>query len=104
MNRFGQDAKAVAGAVREGVKQVYWIADGADGPRGWKVMYMNMATPLSCVFCKSCETSQIFDCIYSATATAVSLASLLGCTRTLACTLSCCKSALSRCDGAAVSL
>lgn len=35
--RYGQDAKAVAGAVREGVKQVYWVADGADGARGWKV-------------------------------------------------------------------
>ena len=31
-------SKAVAGAVREGVKQVYWVADGAEGPRGWKVL------------------------------------------------------------------
>ena len=30
-------SKAVAGAVTEGVKQVYWVADGAEGPRGWKV-------------------------------------------------------------------
>ena len=37
MLRFGLDAKAVAGAVREGVKQVYYVADGAEGPRGWKV-------------------------------------------------------------------
>ena len=37
VDRYGQDAKAVAGAVREGVKQVYWVADGADGVRGWKV-------------------------------------------------------------------
>ncbi len=35
--RYGQDAKAVAGAVREGVKQVYYVADGADGVRGWRV-------------------------------------------------------------------
>ena len=36
--RYGVGSKAVAGAVREGVKQVYWIADGAEGPRGWKVL------------------------------------------------------------------
>ena len=35
--RYGQDAKAVSGAVREGVKQVYYVADGADGVRGWRV-------------------------------------------------------------------
>ena len=32
-------SKAVAGAVREGVKQVYWVADGAEGVRGWRVMH-----------------------------------------------------------------
>ena len=36
--RYGVGSKAVAGAVREGVKQVYWVADGAEGPRGWKVL------------------------------------------------------------------
>lgn len=36
--RYGVGSKAVAGAVREGVKQVYWITDGAEGPRGWKVL------------------------------------------------------------------
>lgn len=35
--RYGQDAKAIAKAVREGVKQVYWVADGAEGVKGWKV-------------------------------------------------------------------
>ena len=39
--RYGVGSKAVAGAVTEGVKQVYWVADGAEGPRGWKVLRTN---------------------------------------------------------------
>ena len=44
--RYGPDAKAVAGAVREGVKQVYWVADGADGVRGWKVILSSFRLPM----------------------------------------------------------
>lgn len=42
---YGPDAKAVAGAVREGVKQVYWVADGADGVRGWKASQLPWREP-----------------------------------------------------------
>ena len=57
MDRYGQDAKAVAGAVREGVKQVYWIADGADGVRGWKVTtLLSIRAVLHCLaFLATCD-------------------------------------------------
>ncbi|DBA91590.1 TPA: hypothetical protein ACH3X1_003201 [Trebouxia sp. C0004] len=42
---YGQDAKAVAGAVREGVKQVYYVADGADGVRGWRASQLPWREP-----------------------------------------------------------
>jgi len=48
--RYGQDAKAVSGAVREGVKQVYYVVDGADGVRGWRVG--------TCI----CPSQQRIDC------------------------------------------
>ncbi|DBA93345.1 TPA: hypothetical protein ACH3X2_003622 [Trebouxia sp. C0005] len=43
--RYGQDAKAVSGAVREGVKQVYYVADGADGVRGWRASQLPWREP-----------------------------------------------------------
>lgn len=42
---YGQDAKAVSGAVREGVKQVYYVADGADGVRGWRASQLPWREP-----------------------------------------------------------
>ena len=54
VHRFGQDAKAVAGAVREGVKQVYYIADGAEGPRGWKVIFSQSGSIPAVAPCHNC--------------------------------------------------
>ncbi|DBB12492.1 TPA: hypothetical protein ACH3X3_005292 [Trebouxia sp. C0006] len=42
---YGQDAKAVSGAVREGVKQVYYVVDGADGVRGWRASQLPWREP-----------------------------------------------------------
>lgn len=44
-------SKAVAGAVREGVKQVYWIADGAEGVRGWRVLRTSCSSVLCDFLC-----------------------------------------------------
>ncbi|KAL3150841.1 hypothetical protein ABBQ32_000595 [Trebouxia sp. C0010 RCD-2024] len=42
---YGVGSKAVAGAVREGVKQVYWVADGAEGVRGWRASQLPWREP-----------------------------------------------------------
>ena len=55
--RYGQDAKAVSGAVREGVKQVYYVADGADGVRGWRVS--------ACIFPRQQPVNSMSIAMYS---------------------------------------